>query len=101
VVTRRLHWVVTEAIGAAAALHEATGEAAYEAWYRCSWDFADRHLRDRAHGSWRHELDADLTPVAGTWSGKPDIYHAFQATLVPRLPLSASLAGALAAGGLR
>ncbi|MBW8812267.1 MAG: AGE family epimerase/isomerase [Caulobacterales bacterium] len=101
VVARRLHWVVTEAIAAAAALHEATGEARYEAWYRRCWDFADEHLRDRVHGSWRHELDAALTPVAGTWAGKPDIYHAFQATLIPRLPLAGSLAGALAAHGLR
>jgi sulfoquinovose isomerase len=101
VVDRRLHWVVTEAIGAAAVLHEVTGVADYEAWYRRAWDFADAHLRDRVHGSWRHELDADLRPVAGTWSGKPDIYHAFQATLIPRLPLAGSLAGALCDGGLR
>jgi sulfoquinovose isomerase len=101
VVTRRLHWVVTEAIGAAAVLHEATGAAEYEAWYRRAWDFADTHLRDRAHGSWRHELDADLNPIEGTWSGKPDVYHALQAALLPRRPLAGSLAGALAAGGLR
>jgi sulfoquinovose isomerase len=101
VVERRLHWVVTEAIGAAAALHEVTGEAVYEDWYRRAWDFADAYLRDRTHGSWRHELDAQLKPVAGTWSGKPDVYHAFQATLLPRLPLAGSLAGALRAGGLR
>ena len=101
VVSRRLHWVVTEAIGAAAALHEATGEAEYEAWYRRAWDFADLHLRDRVHGSWRHELDAALNPVEGTWSGKPDIYHAFQATLIPRLPASGGIAVPLAAGLLR
>jgi mannose/cellobiose epimerase-like protein (N-acyl-D-glucosamine 2-epimerase family) len=101
VVSRRLHWVVTEAIAAAAALRQATGEAGYEGWYRRCWDFADRHLRDPVRGSWRHELDAALNPVAGTWAGKPDIYHAFQATLVPRLPLRGSLAGALAAEGLR
>jgi sulfoquinovose isomerase len=101
VVDRRLHWVVTEAIGAAAVLHEATGEAEYEGWYRRSWDFADEHLRDRVHGSWRHELDADLKPADGTWAGKPDIYHAFQATLIPRLPLAGSLAGALRDGALR
>jgi len=101
VVERRLHWVVTEAIGAAAALHEATGEEVYEAWYRRAWDFADVHLRDRTRGSWRHELDAQLAPVEGTWSGKPDIYHAVQATLIPRLPLSGSLAGALRAGAAR
>jgi len=101
VVPRRLHWVVTEAIAAAAALHEATGEAEYEAWYRRAWDFADLQLRDRVHGSWRHELDAALNPVEGTWAGKPDIYHAFQATLIPRLPASGGLAVPLAAGLLR
>jgi sulfoquinovose isomerase len=101
VVDRRLHWVVTEAIGAAAVLHEATGEENYEAWYRRAWDFADAHLRDRVHGSWRHELDAGLNPVEGTWSGKPDIYHALQATLIPRLPLSGGIAAALRDGLLR
>lgn len=101
VVERRLHWVVTEAIGAAAALHEATRRASYEAWYRRTWDFAGRHLLDHLHGSWRHELDANLTPIVGTWSGKPDVYHALQATLIPRLPLAGSLAGALANGRLR
>ncbi len=101
VVERRMHWVVAEAIAAAAVLHEATGEAEYEAWYRRAWDFADRHLLDRTDGSWRHELDVDLKPAAGTWSGKPDVYHALQVTLIPRLPLSGSLAGALRDGLLR
>lgn len=101
VVKRRLHWVVTEAIAASASLHEATGEPAYEDWYRRTWDFADAHLRDRVHGSWRHELDSALKPVEGTWSGKPDIYHALQVTLIPRLPLAGSLAGALRTGTLR
>jgi sulfoquinovose isomerase len=100
VVARRLHWVVAEAIAAAAVLHQATGEAEYEAWYRRAWDFADLHLRDRRHGSWRHELDAELNPVVGTWSGKPDVYHALQATLIPRLPLAWSVAGALRDAGL-
>ena len=101
VVARRLHWVVAEAIGAAAVLHEATGAAEYEAWYRRAWDFADLHLRDRTHGSWRHELDSGLNPVEGTWSGKPDVYHALQAALLPRLPLAVSIAGALRAGLMR
>lgn len=101
VVERRLHWVVAEAIGAAAVLQAATGEATYEGWYRRAWDFADLRLRDRTHGSWRHELDGALDPVAGTWSGKPDVYHALQATLIPRLPPGPSIAGALRAGALR
>jgi len=88
VVSDRLHWVVAEAIGAAAALQ-------HERWYRTSWDFADEHLRDRERGSWHHELDDQLRPQERTWTGKPDVYHALQATLLPRLPPAASLAGAL------
>jgi mannose/cellobiose epimerase-like protein (N-acyl-D-glucosamine 2-epimerase family) len=101
VVERRLHWVVTEAIAAAAVLHEATEDPLYEAWYRRAWDFAEAHLIDRIQGGWRHELDEGLAPLAGTWSGKPDIYHALQAVLIPRLPLHASVAGGLLSQGLR
>ncbi|MDB5470086.1 MAG: family epimerase/isomerase [Caulobacter sp.] len=94
-VERRLHWVVTEAIAAAATLQEATGEGLYEDWYRRSWAFAAGHLIDRERGSWRHELDTRLHPVAGVWAGKPDVYHAFQAVLIPGLPLAGSVAGSL------
>ena len=98
VVTDRLHWVVAEAIGAAATLHAVTGEDEYEDWYRRLWDFAELHLIDRRRGSWHHELDDALAPSERTWAGKPDVYHAFQATLIPRLPPSPSLAGALRDG---
>ncbi|HWT23224.1 MAG TPA: AGE family epimerase/isomerase [Solirubrobacteraceae bacterium] len=94
-VRERFHWVVAEAIGAAAALHAVTGDDAYDGWYRAFWDFADLHLRDRVHGGWRSELDADNRPSAATWPGKADTYHAFQATLVPRLPLAPGMALAL------
>ena len=97
-VSDRLHWVVTEAIGAAAALHAVTGDVVYEHWYRTCWDFAGLHLRDSERGSWRHELDERLAPSERTWRGKPDVYHAIQATLLPRLPVAPSLAGALRAG---
>ena len=96
VVTDRLHWVVCEAIGAAAVLHAVTGEAAYEQHYRTAWDFAALHLIDRRHGSWHAGLDDELRPSTTTWSGKPDVYHALQATLLPRLPVAPSLARALA-----
>ena len=94
-VADRFHWVVCETIAAAAALHDATGEAEYERWYRIAWDFAADHLLDRERGGWRSELDDRLRPASGTWSGKPDVYHAFQATLLPRFPVAPSLAGAL------
>ncbi len=92
----RLHWAVAEAIGAAAALHSVTGEPRYEHWYRRFWDYAAEHLID-AGGGWWHELDERHEPSERTWSGKPDVYHALQATLLPSLPVAPSVAGALRA----
>lgn len=96
VVTDRLHWVLVEAIAAAAALHAVTGEQEYDIRYRDFWDFADARFRDPERGSWWHELDDRLQPSERMWSGKPDVYHTLQATLIPRLPIAASVAGALA-----
>lgn len=98
VVRARMHWVVCEGIAAAAALHAAVGDAAYDDWYRRLWDHADEHFRDPVGGSWWHELGPDLRVARGTWSGKPDVYHSLQATLVPRLPLAPTFATALARG---
>jgi len=98
VVTDRLHWVLAEGIGAAAALHAVTGADEYDRCYQTFWDVADAHFRDRNRGSWRHELDDRLQPSDRTWTGKPDVYHALQATLLPRLPITSSLAGALRDG---
>jgi mannose/cellobiose epimerase-like protein (N-acyl-D-glucosamine 2-epimerase family) len=95
VVTDRLHWVVCEAIGAAAALHAVTGAAEYERRYRTAWDFAATHLIDRERGSWHAELDDALQPSTATWSGKPDVYHAVQAAILPLIRVAPSIAGAL------
>ncbi len=95
VVTERMHWVVAEAIGAAVALWQRTGEYVYSNDYVAWWDYAREFLLDGEHGSWRHELDANGTPSRTVWRGKPDIYHAYQATLFVQLPLSPSLATAL------
>ena len=88
VVADRLHWVLCEAIGAAAVLGE---DALQAAW----WDVAERLFIDRVDGSWRHELDPSNRPASTVWDGKPDVYHALQATLIPRLPVAPSLAAAL------
>ena len=98
VVRQRMHWVLCEAAAAAATLWRVTGEEAYAAWHATWWTYADAHLLDRADGSWHHELDPANRPAAGTWAGKPDVYHAFQATLVPRLPVAPTFATALRAG---
>jgi mannose/cellobiose epimerase-like protein (N-acyl-D-glucosamine 2-epimerase family) len=98
VVRHRMHWVAAEATAAAAALHAATGEDVYASWYETWWDHIAGHFIDRSLGSWRHELSPLNLPSGTTWNGKPDIYHAFQATLVPRLPLAPMLPAALRDG---
>ncbi|WP_415972763.1 AGE family epimerase/isomerase [Rhodococcus sp. 077-4] len=81
VVTNRLHWVLCEAIAAAATLGRHTGEDRYGSDYREWWDVADAYFIDRVDGSWHHELDVDNVPAATVWSGKPDLYHAVQADM--------------------
>jgi mannose/cellobiose epimerase-like protein (N-acyl-D-glucosamine 2-epimerase family) len=85
VIRERLHWVLCEAIGAAVALGEDERQARW-------WDVAERCFVDRERGSWHHELDPENRPASRIWPGKPDVYHAYQATLLPRLPFSPSLA---------
>ena len=61
-------------------------DPAYGDWYAAWWAHAERHFIDRETGSWRHELDATNQPAATVWAGKPDVYHAYQAALLPSLP---------------
>jgi sulfoquinovose isomerase len=96
VVRDRMHWVAAEAVAAAAVLFRRTGEPAYDERYRTWWDHAATAFLDRERGSWHHQLDPDGSPVTTVWPGKPDLYHAVQATLVPVLPLAPGLARALA-----
>ncbi|MHA6799568.1 AGE family epimerase/isomerase [Bounagaea algeriensis] len=91
-VTERMHWVIAEAIMAAAALHHRTGEAEHERWYRSFWDYAENHHIDRGAGSWLHEIAPDGSPSATVWPGKPDAYHAYHAALLPELPLAPAAA---------
>jgi mannose/cellobiose epimerase-like protein (N-acyl-D-glucosamine 2-epimerase family) len=98
VVRERMHWVAAEATATAAALYAATGDPSYAGWYETWWQHVADHFLDPDGGSWRHELSPSNQPSAVTWSGKPDTYHPFQATLIPRLPLSPTLAAALAQG---
>jgi mannose/cellobiose epimerase-like protein (N-acyl-D-glucosamine 2-epimerase family) len=97
VVRSRMHWVVAEAVNAAEVLGRATGDEQYRDDAARWWAYADRFLVDREHGSWHHELDADNRPSGTVWPGKPDVYHAYQAALLPMLPVVPSFAAALAA----
>ncbi|MEU4690648.1 AGE family epimerase/isomerase [Actinoplanes sp. NPDC023714] len=100
VVRQRMHWVAAEAIAAAAALHTRTGEKNYAHWYETWCAYVREHVVDLPRGSWWHELDTANRPAETTWSGKPDLYHAVQAMLIPRAPLAPGLAAACATGAV-
>lgn len=81
----RYWWPVTEAIGALAALIKLDPRAEDEAWYARLWSFVEARLID-PRGGWFPELDADGRPAEAQFKGKPDIYHALQADLLPLAP---------------
>lgn len=95
VVGRRLFWVAAEAVSAAEVLLRVTGDRRYaddrEEW----WRYIAQHFVDRERGSWIHELDARNLPSRTIWNGKPDLYHAFQACVIPGLPVTASVAASM------
>lgn len=101
VVSTRMHWVPAEALGASAALFHATGENTYAEDYDQWLEHISTYFLDTTLGSWHHELDLRNQPDDKVWPGKPDIYHAYQAMLIPLCPLSPSLASSVAAGALR
>ena len=87
----RLWWPICEGIGAATFLGALDGGDSIEDWYRRLWDFAARRLIDRRDGGWLPQLDDSLTPIDGYFVGKPDLYHALQACLIPLYPTDGSL----------
>lgn len=95
VVHERMHWVIAEAVLAADALHRATGDAGPAKLATRWWAEIDAYFVDPQGGSWHHELDAEHQVSRTVWSGKPDIYHAYQAVVLPDLPLAPAAAAAL------
>ena len=100
VARERMHWVAAEAVSAAAVMYRVTGDRTWAERYEQWWEYISTYLLDAETGSWFHELDGENQPQGLTWPGKPDIYHAFQATLIPRLPVTPTLAAALRDGKL-
>jgi len=96
----RYWWPVCEAIGVLASLIKLERSAQDEAWYRRLWSFADRHFIDHEVGGWFPEVDDAGHPTETQFKGKPDIYHALQATLFPLAPGLSRPAAWLAANPL-
>jgi mannose/cellobiose epimerase-like protein (N-acyl-D-glucosamine 2-epimerase family) len=97
----RLWWPCAEGIGAAAFLNVVDGAPKYEEWYRRIWDFVAGRLIDRRNGGWLPEAADPDGKVAPLFQGKPDLYHALQACLIPLLPATGSIARGLTTAGLR
>ena len=95
VVRARLHWVLCEAVAAAEAWRAVRPAPALDEHLARWWAYAREHLVDVENGGWVHELGSDNTPAAGTWAGKPDVYHAYQAALIGLLPPARSIAAAV------
>lgn len=93
VVTSRMQWVAAEAVMAAFTLWTVTGEDHYLEDYYTWWKYIQEHVIDEKFGSWHHELNAAQEVTTITWSGKPDVYHAFNACILPLLPFRASFIG--------
>lgn len=96
VVHDRMHWTLAEAINTSSVLYRVTGNEMYSDHYRKYMKYLDKYVTDHEKGSWFHQLDRMNRPTDTVWPGKPDIYHAFQAMLIPYLDPEISIAAAAA-----
>jgi sulfoquinovose isomerase len=96
----RLWWPCAEGIGAAHFLNAIDGAPLYEEWYRRIWDFISGNLIDRDNGGWRTDATDPSGKAPPLFTGKPDLYHALQACLIPLLPTSGTITRGLATVGI-
>ncbi len=83
IVHDRMHWTLAEAINTSAVLFRVTGKEKYGKDYAEFMEYLDTYVADYVNGSWLHQLDSNNKLLTTVWPGKPDIYHALQATLIP------------------
>lgn len=95
VVHDRMHWTLAEAINTSAVLARVTGKDVYGGYYRDFMKYLDECVLDHVHGSWYHQLDRANQLLTTVWPGKPDLYHAVQAALIPGSRADLSIAPAL------
>ena len=96
VVHDRMHWTLAEAINTSAVLYQTTGKQRYADDFATFMAYLDEFVLDHENGSWFHQLDRNNQLIGTVWPGKSDLYHAFQATLIPYLPADVSIAAAVA-----
>ncbi|MDO5747751.1 MAG: AGE family epimerase/isomerase [Actinomycetaceae bacterium] len=111
IVHERMHWVVCEALNTAnvaqrlleagvsegtQSMQNAAGALVkeFKANQVTWWDYAKKYLIEKP-GQWREELDRSNRLSTKTWVGKPEIYHAYQALILPDIDPTCSFAAAL------
>lgn len=99
VVRDRMHWTLAEAINSSSVLFRVTGEQSYADDYSSFMQYLDKTVLDHTCGSWFHQLDENNKVKGTVWPGKSDLYHAFQAMLIPYRDYKVSIA--VAAGRVR
>ncbi|MCR5355967.1 MAG: AGE family epimerase/isomerase [Lachnospiraceae bacterium] len=92
VVRDRMHWTLAEAVNTSAVLYRITGNEKYADDYAAFMKYLDSVVIDHSCGSWFHQLDENNRLKGTVWPGKPDLYHAFQAMIIPYGSVGTSIA---------
>lgn len=79
----KIWWPLCEGLAAAMFLGSVSDRDFYEHWYRRIWDYLQSRMLDRNTGRWIPQLDAAGQIKTTLFTGRPDIYHALQACLIP------------------
>ncbi|MBR4542532.1 MAG: AGE family epimerase/isomerase [Lachnospiraceae bacterium] len=95
VVHDRMHWTLAEAINTSAVLYRVTGDKKYADDYAGFMQYLDETVFDHKTGSWFPQLDENNKLKNTVWPGKSDLYHAFQAMLIPYADINISIAKAV------
>ena len=95
VVRDRMHWTLAEAINTSSVLYGITGNEKYAGDYAQFMEYLDTTVLDHTCGSWFHQLDENNQVKGTVWPGKSDLYHAFQAMLIPYSKVDVSIASAI------
>ena len=90
-----MHWTIAEGVNTAATLYRVTGKMQYADCYAEFLQYIDENVLDHVNGSWFHQLDKDNKVMETVWPGKPDLYHAAQATMIPYYAADMSIAPAV------
>ena len=95
VIHDRMHWTLAEAVNTSAVLYRVTADTEYAQDYAQFMQYLDEQVLDHVNGSWFHQMNEKGEVTGSVWPGKSDLYHAFQAMLIPYCKPGVSVASAV------